>query len=40
MFIALDGVVDPGVSNWHVRYCNAEMGHAAGWYENLVACDP
>jgi len=28
MFIALDGVVDPGVGNWHFPYFNDEMGDA------------
>src|SRR6478736_6120747 len=28
MFIALDGVVDPGVGNWHFPYFNDEMGAA------------
>jgi dihydrofolate reductase len=28
MFIALDGVVDPGVGNWHFPYFNDEMGEA------------
>jgi dihydrofolate reductase len=28
MFIALDGVVDPGVGNWHFPYFNDEMGQA------------
>jgi len=28
MFMALDGVVDPGVSNWHFPYFNEEMGRA------------
>jgi dihydrofolate reductase len=28
MFIALDGVVDPGVGNWHFPYFNEEMGEA------------
>ena len=28
MFSALDGVVDPGVGNWHFPYFNAEMGEA------------
>jgi dihydrofolate reductase len=28
MFIALDGVVDPGVGNWHFPYFNEEMGKA------------
>jgi dihydrofolate reductase len=30
MFIALDGVVDPGVGNWHFPYFNEEMGEAVG----------
>jgi dihydrofolate reductase len=30
MFIALDGVVDPGVGNWHFPYFNDEMGDAVG----------
>ena len=28
MFMALDGVVDPGVGNWHFPYYNDEMGAA------------
>jgi dihydrofolate reductase len=28
MFTALDGVVDPGVGNWHFPYFNEEMGAA------------
>jgi dihydrofolate reductase len=28
MFMALDGVVDPGVGNWHFPYFNDEMGEA------------
>ena len=28
MFMALDGVVDPGVGNWHFPYFNDEMGGA------------
>ncbi|HKA51413.1 MAG TPA: dihydrofolate reductase family protein [Candidatus Dormibacteraeota bacterium] len=28
MFIALDGVVDPAVGNWHFPYFNEEMGRA------------
>src|SRR5215218_337472 len=28
MFTALDGVVDPGVGNWHFPYFNEEMGSA------------
>jgi len=28
MFTALDGVVDPGVGNWHFPYFNEEMGNA------------
>ena len=28
MFSALDGVVDPGVGNWHFPYFNDEMGNA------------
>jgi dihydrofolate reductase len=28
MFMALDGVVDPGVGNWHFPYFNEEMGRA------------
>jgi len=28
MFMALDGVVDPGVGNWHFPYFNDEMGKA------------
>ena len=30
MFIALDGVVDPGVGNWHFPYFNEQMGEAVG----------
>ena len=28
VFMALDGVVDPGVGNWHFPYFNEEMGEA------------
>lgn len=28
LFTALDGVVDPGVGNWHFPYFNEEMGRA------------
>lgn len=28
MFVALDGVVDPGVGSWHFPYFNEEMGRA------------
>src|SRR5215475_15141572 len=28
MFMALDGVVDPAVGNWHFPYFNDEMGRA------------
>jgi dihydrofolate reductase len=28
MFMAADGVVDPGVGNWHFPYFNEEMGEA------------
>ncbi len=28
LFTALDGVVDPGVGNWHFPYFNEEMGEA------------
>src|SRR4029450_12204850 len=28
VFPALDGVVDPGVGNWHFPYFNEEMGEA------------
>src|SRR5689334_8919095 len=28
MFMALDGVVDPAVGNWHFPYFNEEMGAA------------
>jgi dihydrofolate reductase len=28
LFMALDGVVDPGVGNWHFPYFNEEMGNA------------
>src|SRR5262245_10687239 len=30
MFMALDGVIDPGVGNWHFPYFNEEMGEAVG----------
>jgi dihydrofolate reductase len=30
MFIALDGVVDPGVGDWHFPYFNEQMGEAVG----------
>jgi dihydrofolate reductase len=30
LFTALDGVVDPGVGNWHFPYFNEEMGSAVG----------
>ena len=30
MFMALDGVIDPGVGNWHFPYFNEEMGNAVG----------
>jgi dihydrofolate reductase len=30
IFAALDGVVDPGVGNWHFPYFNEEMGEAVG----------
>ena len=30
MFMALDGVVDPAVGNWHFPYFNDEMGEAVG----------
>jgi dihydrofolate reductase len=30
MFSALDGVVDPGVGDWHFPYFNDEMGAAVG----------
>src|SRR3954451_19915306 len=30
MFIALDGVVDPMVGDWHFPYFNEEMGEAVG----------
>jgi dihydrofolate reductase len=30
LFSALDGVVDPGVGNWHFPYFNDEMGDAVG----------
>ena len=30
LFAALDGVVDPGVGNWHFPYFNEEMGAAVG----------
>jgi dihydrofolate reductase len=30
MFMALDGVVDPAVGNWHFPYFNEEMGEAVG----------
>ena len=28
LFTAVDGVVDPGVGNWHFPYFNEEMGNA------------
>jgi hypothetical protein len=28
LFTALDGVVDPGIGNWHFLYFNEEMGEA------------
>lgn len=30
LFAALDGVVDPGIANWHFPYFNEEMGEAVG----------
>ena len=30
MFMAADGVVDPGIGNWHFPYFNEEMGEAVG----------
>lgn len=30
LFSALDGVVDPGVGDWHFPYFNEEMGEAVG----------
>jgi dihydrofolate reductase len=30
LFAALDGVVDPGVGNWHFQYFNDEMAEAVG----------
>ncbi len=30
IFTALDGVVDPGVGNWHFPYFNEEMGEVVG----------
>ncbi|GAB2725683.1 dihydrofolate reductase family protein [Nocardioides pakistanensis] len=30
LFSALDGVVDPGIGNWHFPYFNEEMGEAVG----------
>ena len=30
MFMAADGVVDPGIGNWHFPYFNEEMGDAVG----------
>ncbi len=30
MFMALDGVVDPGVGSWHFPYFSEEMGNAVG----------
>ena len=30
LFTALDGVVDPGVENWHFPYFNEDMGEAVG----------
>jgi dihydrofolate reductase len=35
MFIALDGVVDPGVGNWHFPYFNEEMGEAVSGTHEL-----
>jgi dihydrofolate reductase len=34
MFMALDGVVDPGVGNWHFPYFNDEMGKAVDGTHN------
>jgi dihydrofolate reductase len=31
LFIALDGVVDPMIGNWHFPYFNDEMGEAVDW---------
>jgi dihydrofolate reductase len=31
LFIALDGVVDPMIGNWHFPYFNDEMGQAVDW---------
>jgi dihydrofolate reductase len=37
MFMALDGVVDPAVGNWHFPYFNEEMGDAvAGTHDTDV----
>src|SRR3954467_8071713 len=37
MFMALDGVVDPGIGNWHFPYFNDEMGEAVtGTHESDV----
>ena len=30
LFMAADGVVDPGIGNWHFPYFNEEMGDAVG----------
>ena len=35
MFIALDGVVDPAVGNWHFPYFNEEMGEAVSGTHEL-----
>ena len=35
MFSALDGVVDPGVGNWHFPYFNDEMGDAVSGTHDL-----
>src|SRR5213079_3023486 len=37
LFMALDGVVDPAVGNWHFPYFNDEMGNAvAGTHDTDV----
>ena len=37
MFMALDGVVDPMVGNWHFPYFNDEMGEAVGGTHDVDA---
>ena len=36
LFAALDGVVDPGVGNWHFPYFNDELGEAVGGTHDLL----